>query len=973
MRTKIFLLGAVFLFALIGFVYLNLLKEYGKSIHIAFVGPMSGEGAAAGRLMTQAIELHFNKINQRGGISGREIILKVFDDQNDAKKAQQKAQEIIDQDQALAVIGHWYSSASISAGKVYKNKIPAITPGSTSIKVTLGNEWYFRNIYNAKAASQFLVNYVKNVFKQEQVSIIQEGAAYGSYLAEVFEQESLRQGMEVKNQWRYDNDDDNLEKVFEKIVAELKSVQKKAGVIFLAVQAIEGVKLVKLIKDAGIPNIIIGSSSFSEQTFRNGFDKFLIEKKHPGFYINDIYVATPLIFDTANEKAQQFKDLYKSKYDEEPDWSAAFAYDTAIVLTEAISRAQIEGSPKSLTEDRQKIRDALAKINHVDEAVEGVTGLNYFNDNRDAQKPVSLGVYKQKNSVSALTQLQTVHYPNEIADLKQAQQQKRILLINDKYMYKTNVVYVGLKIIRITDIDVKNLRFYLDCKLWFRFQGIHGDDFHPENIEFLNVSDHEKISTQLQNPIKKKIQDKITYLVYRITGHFQADFLEKFYAYKKHIIGISFRHKTLTRNNLIYVTDVVGMGLAKKEFLAKRLARNRVVNPTEGWTINNAWFYPDIIKEYSSGDPDYLNMPGGTVEYSRFNAVLRIQKDQLTLRGKMPYKIAKYIMIFSGIIFLILTFLGANKQQKFSRLSKLIWFFQVIFAFLWLLSGEIIFADWLAERTDMYQLEYIIKIFDILWWLIPAFLLNVASERFIWTPLEKQVGPLPNIIRHFFALLVYIMASLGIVVFVYEQRFTSLLATSSVLAMIIGLAVQINISNMFSGIVINMDRPFRIGDWTKIGTFDEGEVVDINWRATRLKARNGCILSIPNSRASESVIINFHYPDNVYWLWPTVYVHPRHNPVRVKKILLDALLSANTILKDPEPVILLTGINEWAASYWVAFCADSYASKYFILEDVWTRIWFHLNRAEIAPAVMRQEIHLFKGDSEIWSHKKIEN
>ncbi|MDM8565291.1 mechanosensitive ion channel [Candidatus Halobeggiatoa sp. HSG11] len=209
------------------------------------------------------------------------------------------------------------------------------------------------------------------------------------------------------------------------------------------------------------------------------------------------------------------------------------------------------------------------------------------------------------------------------------------------------------------------------------------------------------------------------------------------------------------------------------------------------------------------------------------------------------------------------------------------------------------------------------------------------------------------------------MAVTCIVVFVYEQEFTSLLAASGMLAMIIGLAIQVNISNVFSGIVINMERPFRLSDWVQISGLEEGEVVDINWRATRIRTRAGCTLSIPNSIASESVILNFHYPDELYWLWPTVYIHPRHHPEKVKKILLDALLNSERILQKPEPVVMFVGINEWAAMYWIAFCADGYADKHFILEDVWSKVWNHLDDANIEPGVMRQEVHMFKGNSKI--------
>jgi len=953
MKIKIVLLGAVILLAG-GLAYYKYVREYGKAIHIAFAGP--GEETAAGLSMIQAIQLYFDKINQRGGINGKKIVLEQFDDKNNAQTAHDQAQKIVEQNRAVAVIGHWYSSASISAGEIYKKyEIPAITPGSANINVTLGNEWYFRNIYNAKASGQFLANYVKNVFKQDKVSIIRETAPYGSYLAQVFEEQSLKLGMSIQNQWHYDKNNENLDQVFQKIVDELKAKQKEAGVILLAVQANEGVKLVKLIKEASIQNSIIGASSLSEKTFSNGFDKLPMEKEHPGFYTNDIYVATPLIFDTANEKAQNFKELYQKNYDDVPGWAAAYAYDTARVLVEAMKRAKLEGSKRALKEDRRKIKDALASFNSIYNALEGVTGLNYFDENRDAQKPVSIGIYKHKNSVSALTQLQVVRHPNEIADLQNAIKNDRVLLINEKPMYKTNVVYVGIEFIEISDIDIKNLQFTLDFKLWFRFQG----NFNPDDIDFVNANNHKEIREQLKKPIENKRQDKITYRVYRIKSLFRADFIEHFFVYKQHIVGISFRHRTLTRNNLIYVTDVVGMGQQKKNALIQSLLTKRVLSPLSGWTITRVLFFPDIVSESSAGDPDYLNVAEGLVEYSQFNAAIQIKKDQFSLRGTIPYQYAYHLMVISGTLFLILTLVGRKKPV----FSKIIWFFQVIFAFLLLLSGEIIFfSDLLAESTNTSQVKFIINIFDILWWLIPAFLLNEASERFIWTPLEQRVGIIPNIIRHFFALFVYLMAIVGIIVFVYEQRFTSLLAASGMLAMIIGLAIQINISNVFSGIVINMEHPFRIGDWVKIGEFDEGEVIDINWRATRLKGRNGCIISIPNSIASESAIVNFFYPDEVYWLWPTVYVHPRHPPDRVKKILLDALLSADQILKEPAPVVFLTGINEWAASYWIAFCADNYANKFFILENVWTRVWFHLNRANIAPAVMRQEFHIFKGE-----------
>jgi len=315
MKIRIFIFGLAILSIIIWALYHNYLREEGEFIHIAFAGPMSGEGAAAGTLMTQAIQLYLDEINKKGGIDGKKIKLDIFDDENDClHKARQSALDIVESP-AVAVIGHWYSGCSIAGGEVYKKYgLPAITPGSVNVKVTQNNEWYFRNIYNVNASAHFLANYVKQVFRQNKVSIIREDGAYGAYLADVFEQAAYKLDMDVKNVWRYEVEDEHLENRFTQIVDELEARQEDAGVLLLAVQASEGVQLVKLIKERNIQNTIIGETSLSEQTFVNGFDEFPREKANPGYYTNDIYVATPLLFDTANESALQFKENYQAKY-----------------------------------------------------------------------------------------------------------------------------------------------------------------------------------------------------------------------------------------------------------------------------------------------------------------------------------------------------------------------------------------------------------------------------------------------------------------------------------------------------------------------------------------------------------------------------------------------------------------------------------------------------------------------------------
>ncbi|OQY44472.1 MAG: hypothetical protein DRR08_27360 [Candidatus Parabeggiatoa sp. nov. 2] len=70
MKTKSVILGIIMLFV-VGTTINDFSKE--EPLYIAFIGPMSGEGKAAGEIMTQAIQLYLDQFNSRGGINGRKV------------------------------------------------------------------------------------------------------------------------------------------------------------------------------------------------------------------------------------------------------------------------------------------------------------------------------------------------------------------------------------------------------------------------------------------------------------------------------------------------------------------------------------------------------------------------------------------------------------------------------------------------------------------------------------------------------------------------------------------------------------------------------------------------------------------------------------------------------------------------------------------------------------------------------------
>jgi len=301
------------------------------------------------------------------------------------------------------------------------------------------------------------------------------------------------------------------------------------------------------------------------------------------------------------------------------------------------------------------------------------------------------------------------------------------------------------------------------------------------------------------------------------------------------------------------------------------------------------------------------------------------------------------ILIFSIVFIPLVNILN----YRFRQLAKLLWFGKVILTFLVLTTSEIILVDWLAETA---YISYVKIGFDMLWWLVPAYLINLAMEIFVWTPLEEKTGRLiPNLIRLFAAEMVYALAVLGIIIFISESPILALIVLLQ-LIVIFGFFIK----KALPDLIINIVRPFRIGDWVKIGEFEEGEVIDIEEQTTFIKTRDSCEISIPSRTVLQSPIKNFCYPDKVYWSDIKIKVDAVHPPKRVRKVLLDAVLSADNILKEPESVVLISDMSNDTVEYTVSYCSDNYAGKLFVKENVFIRIWFHLGQAGIPLAIEPQ-------------------
>jgi len=175
--------------------------------------------------------------------------------------------------------------------------------------------------------------------------------------------------------------------------------------------------------------------------------------------------------------------------------------------------------------------------------------------------------------------------------------------------------------------------------------------------------------------------------------------------------------------------------------------------------------------------------------------------------------------------------------------------------FLFVLAGRV--ALWL--RGDPYPT--LDKGLGIAEYLLVAYLVIEAAETLVfdWYFEEKRTTHIPEVLRQVILVLLYLGALLAILAS-HGFDVTPILATSTVASVVLGLALQDTLGNLFAGLSLHAELAFGVGDWILVDGI-EGKVVNAGWRSTQLLTFTGDVVSIPNNLIAKSRHQNFYRPN----------------------------------------------------------------------------------------------------------------
>jgi branched-chain amino acid transport system substrate-binding protein len=347
----------------------------GDTILIGHVASMTGEQATFGESTDNAIKLAISEANAKGGVKGKKLALKTYDDQGKPEEAAIAATRLIQQDKVLVLLGEVASSRSLAIAPIADaNKVPQISPTSTNPRVTKDGDktrpYVFRVCFIDPFQGTVMAKFARENLKLTKVAILRDvGNDYSVGLADFFKKKFEELGGTVVSDQSFKAGDQDFK-------AQLTAIKsKKPQMIYIPAYYGDVALAGRQAKELGIKVPMAGGDGWDSSKLYEIAQGAL----DGGFFSNHYTDENP------DPKVQGFVKKYKETYGSVPDALAALGYDAALVAIDAISRSKELTGPS--------VRDAIEATKDFP----GVAGVITLDADHNAVKSaVVIGIVKNK-------------------------------------------------------------------------------------------------------------------------------------------------------------------------------------------------------------------------------------------------------------------------------------------------------------------------------------------------------------------------------------------------------------------------------------------------------------------------------------------------------------------------------------------------------------------------------------------------
>lgn len=264
--------------------------------------------------------------------------------------------------------------------------------------------------------------------------------------------------------------------------------------------------------------------------------------------------------------------------------------------------------------------------------------------------------------------------------------------------------------------------------------------------------------------------------------------------------------------------------------------------------------------------------------------------------------------------------------------------FGVTLYVLYYVRPELASASTERQKMTLAAHDWAITLVGIAFWMSVALVAVRALNEFVFFVFRKRKGyDAPGLMRDLFSLVCYVTALAFILRYSVELSFAALLPGSALLGVILGLALQDTLGNLFSGISLHADKPFQVGDVITVGKWT-GVVMSITWRAVKIKTFQNHVVLVSNSSiAKESIEVCPRDGQNARIVFfGTVYTD---SPVKVIHVVRESIRECDNVLRYMTPIVRIRNFGEseieWEVKYWLSDYARYNDTDALVRQRIW--------------------------------------
>ena len=237
---------------------------------------------------------------------------------------------------------------------------------------------------------------------------------------------------------------------------------------------------------------------------------------------------------------------------------------------------------------------------------------------------------------------------------------------------------------------------------------------------------------------------------------------------------------------------------------------------------------------------------------------------------------------------------------------------------------------------------------------------DIFIEGIVSIEQVKSAGIATDVTRLVIRVITFIIAF--IILYNVADRFgipvTAVFASAGIAGLAVALAAKDTLANLFGGVTIFMDRPFKTGDYIVLDNAERGEVVQIGLRSTRILTRDDVMISIPNAIITNTKIINQSSPEPMFRVRTNIGVAYGSDIKNVEKIMMDQAASNSLVADHPEPRVRFRQFGEYSLNFELQCWAKRPDDRSRLLHGLNSGIYNAFNEAGIKIPFPQQDVHL---------------